>query len=316
MPYISYRPKNFSRASLETIEDAERIIADYRAQGYRLTLRQLYYQFVSRDLIPNAVAEYNRLGRLVSDARLAGLIDWDAIEDRTRNLASLSHWSSPADIVDSVSRQFRVDRWATQPYRIEVWIEKEALAGVFERVCRELDVPFLCCRGYTSQSEMWAAAQRLIEYSDSGQECVILHFGDHDPSGIDMTRDIIDRLELFEADVELDRLALNMDQVDEYSPPPNPAKTTDARFKTYLRTYGASSWELDALEPQVLADLVRSAVMELVDDEAWQESEDEIAEGRRLLSECADRWSDVSELLEDPTDGGPPADDDSDAGGP
>lgn len=257
MPKIKYVERDFSDKTLATIGKANEIIAAYTAQGYMLTLRQLYYQFVSRDLIANKTTEYKRLGSIINDARLAGLIDWNAIEDRTRNLASLSHWGSPSDIITSASESFRVDKWEGQPNRVEVWIEKEALAGVFERVCQEFDVPFLCCRGYTSQSEMWVGAQRLLRHAKGGQKPLILHFGDHDPSGIDMTRDIQDRLFMFGCRLELQRLALNMDQVREYDPPPNPAKETDSRFAGYIREYGDESWELDALEPQVLAQLVR-----------------------------------------------------------
>lgn len=297
-PYIAYVDKNFSASSLATIAQADRIIGEYVAQGYVLTLRQLYYQFVARDLIPNQVREYNRLGRIISDARLAGEIDWDAIEDRTRNLQELPHWESPADIVDSVARQFRVDRWEDQPVRPEVWVEKEALAGVFERVCRELDVPFFACRGYPSQSEMWAAAQRMERHLEARQNPHILHFGDHDPSGIDMSRDICDRLETFGIGFHFDRLALNMDQVEEWGPPPNPAKMTDSRFNGYMRAFGRQSWELDALEPQTLAGLVRAAIEDVIDVDAWEETGERIEVGRRLLRSASERWDDVRGLLE------------------
>ena len=160
-------------------------IAEYAAQGYDLTLRQLYYQFVSRDLLPNRQSEYKRLGDIINDARLAGLVDWEAIVDRTRNIRALSHWSDPASIVKAAANSFAVDKWADQPKRVEVWIEKDALVGVFEPVCEELDVPLFSCRGYTSQSEVWGAAQRLEKYLMADQEVVILHIGDHDPSGLD-----------------------------------------------------------------------------------------------------------------------------------
>ena len=225
-PYIEYVSKNFRASTVALIDQANSIIEEYQAEGYMLTLRQLYYQFVARDLITNTQESYNRIGAVVNNGRLAGLIDWEAIEDRTRNLEYLATWSSPNSIVRSCARDFRTDKWARQPVRIEVWIEKEALAGVFERVCEDLEVPFFCCRGYTSQSEMWNASQRLIDYSENDQEIHLLHFGDHDPSGIDMTRDILDRLELFDCPLTVKRLALNMDQVDEHGPPPNPAKVT------------------------------------------------------------------------------------------
>lgn len=270
MPKICYQEKSLRPATLEIVEQANTIIEAYAANGYSLTLRQLFYQFVSRDLLPNTQKSYSRLGGIVNDARLAGLIDWDAIEDRTRNLVKLPTWKDPSEMVEMAAKSYRTDKWSSQDYRIEVWIEKEALAGVFERVCRELEVPFFACRGYTSQSEMWRAARRLQMWKDGGFQPVILHFGDHDPSGMDMTRDIRERLQLFECSSIVERLALNMSQIKEYSPPPNPAKTTDSRFSTYLSEYGEESWELDALDPPVLAQLVRDAVLSYRDEDEWK----------------------------------------------
>ena len=161
--------KSFATASLDIIRQANAIIRDYAAQGFRLTLRQLYYQFVARDLIPNTQRSYKRLGNIISDARLAGLVDWDAIEDRTRNLESNPHWDDPAAIIAAAARSFRLDKWETQPCRVEVWIEKEALVGVIERICRNLDVDYFACRGYVSQSEQHAAGKRFAGYLQDGQ---------------------------------------------------------------------------------------------------------------------------------------------------
>lgn len=297
MPKVCYQKKKFSAESLDLIRQANDIIADYQAQGYSLTLRQLFYQFVSRDLIRNNMQSYKRLGSIINDARLAGQIDWSAIEDRTRNLHELPAWSSPERIVAACASQFRIDKWKNQESRVEVWIEKEALSGVFQRVCDELQCPLFACRGYTSQSEMWSAAQRLIGHARRGQGTTIIHFGDHDPSGIDMSRDIADRLATFGVALDFHRLALNMDQVDEYAPPPNPAKTTDSRFGQYIAVYGEESWELDALEPDVLAGLVRDYITSVRDDALWQEAEQEEAEHRRLLRAVSDRWSELTESL-------------------
>ena len=177
----------------------------------------------------------------------AGLIDWQAIVDRTRNLRSNGHWKDPAHIIHSAAQSFAMDKWSDQPYRPEVWIEKDALVGILEAACEPLDVPFFSCRGYTSISEMWVAAQRLLGYQDDKQKPVIFHLGDHDPSGIDMSRDIEERLSLFGVMVEFHRIALNMDQVKQYRPPPNPAKATDARFADYearSMAVSAGSWTL------------------------------------------------------------------------
>lgn len=282
MSKILYVRKKFRPDSLARIEQANVIIEEYEAQGFSLTLRQLYYQFVARGYLENTERAYKGLGTLISDGRLAGLIDWDAIEDRTRNLQLLSRWENPAHAMTSIIDQYHIDWWHDQPYRVEVWIEKEALAGVFEQVCNEWDVPFFCCRGYTSQSEMWRAAVRLDSYPN--QQPVILHFGDHDPSGIDMTRDTVDRLRMFmDKPLQLDRLALNMDQVRQYDPPPNPAKVTDSRFARYVEVYGDESWELDALEPQVLANLVEQAVAGYVDSDRLDETQKSESQHRDLL---------------------------------
>lgn len=301
MPCIAYVPRNFSGESLAVIEQAREICEDYSKQGFDLTLRQLYYQFVSRDLIPNKDSEYKRLGSIINDARLAGLIDWNFIVDRTRNLRSLAHWESPQDIMQAIARQYRVDKWATQPRRVEVWIEKDALVGVIERVCNRNDVPFFSCRGYTSQSEVWGAAQRLLGYARAGQTPVILHLGDHDPSGIDMTRDIADRLEMFMSidgeSVAVDRLALNMDQVRKYNPPPNPAKLTDSRCTAYIKIHGDESWELDALEPTAIDRLIQTNIDALRDPAAWKKATAQESEAKGLLALAERNWERVVGFL-------------------
>lgn len=299
MPKIKYVDKAFRQPALDIIDKANEIINEYKAQGFKLTLRQLYYQFVARDLIPNKQSEYKRLGGIISDGRLAGLIDWLAIEDRTRNLQSLSTWSSPEDIIDASAQSYREDKWADQRTRIEVWIEKDALAGVFADVCEELEVPYFSCRGYTSQSEMWVAAMRLRRYERIGQETVILHFGDHDPSGIDMSRDIKDRLYQFNSDVDVRRIALSMDQIEQYTPPPNPAKEIDPRFVGYQQQYGDESWELDALEPSVLADLVRDNVNTIIDQNKWDESLDEEQTNKDRLTLVKQNWDDIATWAEE-----------------
>lgn len=306
MPKIAYQSCNFRTSTMQLIDQCNKIIAEYTAAGYLLTLRQLYYQLVSRDIIKNNLKEYNKLGNTVNDARLAGWIDWNAIEDRTRNLQTIGHWTDPASIIESCAVSFRLDKWQTQPVRTEVWIEKEALAGVFERVCNSLDVPYLSCRGYTSQSEMWGAAMRFVKYIKAGKQVHIFHFGDHDPSGIDMSRDIEDRIRMFVSHhignsraFQITRVALNMDQVEEYQPPENPAKSTDTRFQSYMETFGESSWELDALPPDVLAGLVRDNIKTVRDQTAWDVMCEEEAEHRAMLSVMSASYPRVERFLTD-----------------
>jgi len=294
MACIEYIAKNFSAETEKVIAKANEICAEYMAQGFTLTLRQLYYQFVARDLIANKQTEYKRIGSIINDARLAGRLDWDAIEDRTRNLEALSTWDSPKDILAAVAKQFRYDRWDSQEARIEVWIEKEALVGVIEPICQEYRVPFFACRGYSSQSESWRAGERFKEYQEAEQRVIILHLGDHDPSGIDMTRDNADRLELFAPDAaEVRRLALNWDQVEAHKPPPNPCKITDSRATGYIRKFGRESWELDALDPAFISNLLRREFESEIDKGRWDEAIEREKKARERLAAMAQKWKDT-----------------------
>jgi hypothetical protein len=304
---IAYVSRDFSPGSLALIARANEICESYAAQGYELTLRQLYYQFVARGWLANADRNYKRLGSVVNDARLAGLIDWDHVVDRTRFVRQNSHWNSPGAVVRSAARGYDRDRWEGQPTRLEVWIEKDALVGVIENVCERNDVPYFSCRGYTSQSEIWGAAQRLEGYlsEDECENVVVLHLGDHDPSGIDMTRDITDRLSLFfegdgldPGDLDVRRIALTMDQVEQYNPPPNPAKLTDSRAVGYISRYGRESWELDALNPDQLVSLVDSWIDHYRDADLWASANERVEEERRVLTAAAARWPDVARFLE------------------
>jgi hypothetical protein len=297
MPKIAFVEKSFQPKTLAVIAQANAICAEYASQGLNMTLRQLYYQFVARGLIRNKQSEYDRLGSIVNDARLAGLLDWTYIVDLTRELDTLPHWNSGAEAQKSIAEWYLFDKWAMQDHRIEVWIEKEALAGVIQPICRELDVPFFAVRGYNSQSAAYQAALRVVKHKKAGQSPLILHLGDHDPSGIDMTRDNTERFEIMGQSVEVRRLALNMDQVEQYDPPPNPAKMTDSRVGSYIERFGYESWELDALEPTVLADLIRNAVEDVRDDALWQEAIELEEEHRRVLQQVSDRWDDVTDYL-------------------
>lgn len=302
MPHIAYSRITIRGPRLATIQKVNKIVKDYREQGYNLTLRQVYYQFVSRGWIENKQSEYKRLGDIINDGRMAGLIDWDAIEDRTREMGGNTHWQDPADIIGAVARSYKIDKWDGQRYRPEVWVEKDALEGVVGTICKRLDIPFFSCRGYTSQTAMWDNARRLMGLAKGGWIPVVLHLGDHDPSGLDMSRDIKERLRLFMENwgtqLKFERLALNMDQVEEYNPPPNPAKATDSRFADYQNKFGDESWELDALEPSVITELIQTAVDKLRDDDMFQEMQDREDEERKLLTTNSEKWDKVAKFLE------------------
>ncbi|MBU6429986.1 MAG: hypothetical protein KGR26_13310, partial [Cyanobacteria bacterium REEB65] len=177
---------------------------------------------------------------------------------------------------------------------------KEALVGVISGICNRLRVDFFACRGYNSQSEQWRAGQRFQGYQMKGQRPIVFHLGDHDPSGIDMTRDNRERLEMFAGvPVAVQRLALNMPQIEELNPPPNPAKLTDVRARDYIERYGESSWELDALSPTYIRDLISSAVGRLRDEKAWETALAQEVGERQLMEAYAEEMGGTAAPDED-----------------
>jgi hypothetical protein len=321
------------------VQRANAIIAEYAAAGLDLTLRQLYYQFIAREWFPdewkdpttgskNNEKSYKRLGDIIGEARMAGYIDWNSITDRTRNLRKRAEWAHPNELINAAAAAFRIDRWANQPVRPEVWIEKDALVGVIEAPCESRGVAYFSCRGYTSMSEIWVAAQRIGHHILNGQRVVIYHLGDHDPSGVDMSRDINDRLfEIVMRDLVrhqwltaekagalddrvsrgepvsevypfwVERIALTMEQVERFNPPPNPAKLTDARAKKYVSMYGDESWELDALDPRTIIELVEGAIDSNIVKDKWEASRKIEESGRSTLATVHKRFDDVVKFV-------------------
>jgi hypothetical protein len=161
--FVPYKPQ---KATLAVVEQANAIIDEYLDQGLKLTLRQLFYQFGSRALLENIFRNYKRLGRIISDARDGGLIDWDAMEDRVREVQTHSAWDHPADMIRSAAFSYREDLWRGQLYRPEVWIEKAALLGVIAAICNEFRVPYFATIGNSSQTLLYDAGKRFAAYLD------------------------------------------------------------------------------------------------------------------------------------------------------
>jgi len=253
---------HLSKSNIERLNQINAIIEEYRLQGYKLTLRQLYYQLVSRDVIPNKTEEYAKLSSILVKGRMAGIVDWEAIEDRIRTPKIPYYAANVADAIDDITRQYRLDRMRNQDVYVEVWVEKDALSGVISRVTEKFHVRLMVNRGYSSATAMHDAAKRIIR---SEKEAHILYLGDHDPSGMDMVRDIRDRLLEFNAEVKVDHIALTDEQIAKYNPPPNPAKVTDPRAGGYIAQYGKTSWEVDALTPTVLNALIESKILGIID---------------------------------------------------
>lgn len=269
----------------ELLEEIKEIVETYFEQDITLTNRQLYYQLVSKDIIPNAQEIYKRICTFLTDARYGGFIDWEAIEDRGRVPEKHSEWENIKRLIESATYSYRLPRWNDQEYYVELYCEKQAMESVLKPVADKYHIYFGVNKGYSSASTMYNLAQRIKEKIQEGKKAVILYLGDHDPSGLDMVRDIHKRICEFltsgdecidilgdEEDNPYFRvvpLALNMEQINQYNPPPNPAKITDPRAKWYLSEYGNKSWELDALEPKVLIKIADKGIRGFLDKEKY-----------------------------------------------
>jgi hypothetical protein len=282
----SYKPRKFRRETLARIERANAILSEYTSAGLRVTLRQLFYQHVARNLIPNTVDEYKHLGRDMANARDTGLSDWDAFADRSREFCEPASWRDPDDFLGSVVPQYAEDFWITQKHYPVVMIEKDALVGVIAPVCARLRVPYFAIRGNVSQIPIRDAGQRAAGAIEQDRVPVVLYLGDHDPTGIDITRDLERRLAVYARhEIEVRRLALTMKQIRRYRPPPNPAKEMDPNLGKYVRQFGTRQcWELDALAPTMLAELIRTSVSAMIDEKQWAAAERRERRNRNRLS--------------------------------
>ena len=244
----------------ELIEAARAELEQYRP----MTLRQVYYRLVAGQVLENTLRRYKALGVALVKARQEGIIPWNWIEDRLRRPRHVSMWDDLADFAETAARAYRRDVWATQPDYLEVWLEKDALSGVFEQVLGRYGITLNVGRGYDSWSSIQEAAQRL-------DSATVFHFGDFDPSGVDMVRSLEQRLGFFGCYPEIVKVALTLEDIERYDLPPAMAKRTDSRTPAFVAKYGDVSVELDALPPSVLGQRLETTVCERLDMDAMSD---------------------------------------------
>lgn len=284
---------HLNKANVERLETINEIIEEYAMEGYTLTLRQLYYQLVSRNIIPNQQKEYAKLSKLLVNGRMAGVVDWEAIEDRIRVPYIPYSVDDVEDAIQDTINQYRLDRQEGQDVYIELWVEKDALSGVLRRVTQKFHINLMVNRGYSSCSAMHDAFKRLKRQGMAGKETHILYLGDHDPSGLDMIRDVRERLAEFGVYPEVKQIGLTMKQIKKYNPPENPlkrkkSKLSDPRGDAYFREFGDKSWEVDALNPKTLNKLVEDNIKGLIDMDLFDEQLLKEEQGKEELERLAE----------------------------
>ena len=281
--------KRLQRKRRHLLDEAIKIIEKYERGGYRITVRQVFYQMVTLGLIDNNKKEYDRIVEILVDGRMSGEIDWGTVVDRARRRIMPNQFSSMKRFVSAVMNSFRKPRWEDQIHYIEVMVEKEALAGILEPIAKEYHVSLIANKGYSSASAVYGAALRIKEEMEEGKICHVLYLGDHDPSGVDMGRDIKKRLTEFECKVEVEGVALTMEQIRKYNLPSNTVKTTDSRSTKYIKKYGNKSWELDALNPEILTDLLKSSILVYLDEDKYYKMQGQEEAEKTRLQDIVDR---------------------------
>lgn len=303
----AFGTRRFQAKTLEMIQVVGEVLEAAMAEGYTFTLRQLHYHFVQSKYkfkfakpYLNTKQDYERLGYIVDEGRKAGLVDWSAIEDRNRNLNAIKFYTDPEAFMRSVINWYAEPLWADQDYYCEVWVEKDALIGVIERPCNKFRVPYIACRGYMSTSEQYDAGKRFAEQRRRGKKCVLFYLGDHDPSGIDMTRNNDELVNWYARSgaVEVRRLGLNMDQIEELDLAPDYAKEKDSRLAGYMDRFETDeSWELDALSPKFIDALVTEAITGLLDMDKFKAAQKRERANDGVLHGVMESWEDVGRYL-------------------
>lgn len=273
---------------VERLGQIEEVLEEFGAMNVTLTLRQLYYQLVTKNIIANSQLEYRKLSDLLSKARLAGLVDWTAIEDRVRRPDMRSSWGNIQELVETAIHSYRRDRWEDQEYFVELWSEKDALSSILSPIVRRLHVTLMVNRGYSSQSAMYDSAERFKAADEAGKKLVLLYLGDLDPSGEDMVRDITDRFAMFGVEaIEIRKVGINPDQVRKFKLPPNPAKKSDPRSTAFTAEFGGNSYEVDAIPPKSLISLVESQIESFMDLDAYEAVKEQEEEEKEQLVKLA-----------------------------
>jgi hypothetical protein len=240
--------------TVRLIEAARAVLATH----HPMTVRQVYYQLVSGQVIKNNRSQYQAVSNALVDARKEGVIPWQWIEDRLRRPRRVSMWDDLADFGETVMRSYRRDVWAEQDAYLEVWLEKDALSGIFEDSLDTYGITLNVGRGYDGWDSIRNAALRYYpEMSAEGhvlreRPVTILYFGDFDPSGEDMVRSLRERLAFFECEPHIVKCALTAEDVRRYNLPPDFTKPKDTRRAAFVKKHGDISVELDALSVDVL----------------------------------------------------------------
>jgi hypothetical protein len=273
----------------------------------KVTLRQVYYRLVAAQVIDNNINSYKRLSKILTNAREEGEVDPDKFEDRGRYTEGGDSGYDDVDDFMKIRKELFIDAWknyrrlawAGQDDYVEVWVEKDALASQMTEVAGQYGVLVSVARGYSSFTFLHEAVERILDFKEVGRVPQILYFGDFDPSGQDMVRDLgarLDRYGIEDAPDMIRKVALTPNQIEQYQLPPAPTKEGDSRAKKFIEEHGDACVELDALDPPVLREIVRRAILGHVNSEIWNANQ-ELAEREKI--EVMTRFARIAAAIKD-----------------
>jgi hypothetical protein len=238
----------------------DEFLIDYAARHAPVTARQLFYACTVAHLVEKTENCYAKIQQRAVKLRRNGSLDWAHIVDGTRSAREPLMYNSIEEGVDNMLDWLRLDPWTEHDDQLQLWLEKDALAGVIEPVTREYGVPLFVARGYSSVTFLHDAAERIERI---GKRAFVYHLGDFDPSGVDASRALESGLREFapEASISFERIAVTEAQIDDMSLPSRPTKSSDPRAEKF----DGDSVELDAIPPDDLRDLVRETIEQHID---------------------------------------------------
>lgn len=237
-----------------------------------LNVRGLCYVLESQQVIHKTEADFDKVERLVVALRRDGTIPYDKISEGHRERHALHTYESIGQFLGTVKNGYRRDVWGTQPYHVEVWSEKNGLSNAIRPVCDTYRVPYVPTKGQPSLTLLYNSAQEMMA---SEKPTRLLYVGDHDATGVNISRVIEDELHEFGVDVILHRVAVTPEQIATYHLPTRPGKQSDNKHAAFVAAYGPACVEVDALQvvsQDLLPSLIRQAIEPLIDWDVWNET--------------------------------------------
>ena len=284
---VKHRKPRRTGAEMAIMLDA--IVAILKAETDQITIRHLFYRLTGQHIIPKTEPAYKGLCSHLSKWRRSGEVEWSAFADNTRWHIKQHTYSGVDDALRNTVQNYRRDLWDTQPYYIETWVEKDAMASIVSGTANQWGVPVFVCRGFASLSSLYSAAATFRTATEAGKKVIIYHLGDHDPSGVAAGESILKAFrDDFHVDLQFTRIAVTPEQIERLSLPTRPTKKTDTRARNWGG--GDECVELDSMPPAEIRKIVQKSIVQHIDAGEWKALQETEALEKQTMSDFLDKW--------------------------